>query len=130
MDGRFIEYLGEMGLEEKNELLGNSLAMIFPIQWDEPFGLVLVEAMACGTPVLALPGGSVEEIVKEGVSGHVRATVEELAKCAKDLSMAPETVRKYAETFFSRERMVNDYIEFYSDILGEHYGAEAEPIVA
>ncbi|MGH9570613.1 MAG: glycosyltransferase family 4 protein [Candidatus Angelobacter sp.] len=130
VDGRFIEYVGEMGLEEKNGLLGNSMAMVFPIQWDEPFGLVLVEAMACGTPVLALPGGSVEEIVKEGVSGHVRATVEELAKCAKDLSMAPETVRKYAETFFSRERMVSDYIEFYSDILGEHYGAEEEPIVA
>jgi glycosyltransferase involved in cell wall biosynthesis len=59
IDGKFIEYVGEVDLPAKNELLGNSLAMLFPIQWNEPFGLVMIEAMACGTPVLALPGGSV-----------------------------------------------------------------------
>src|SRR5579872_7475851 len=90
IDGALIEYLGEVGMKEKNELLGGARAMLFPIQWDEPFGLVMIEAMACGTPVLALPGGSVQEIIREGVSGHVRATVEELAQCARDLSMEPE----------------------------------------
>jgi glycosyltransferase involved in cell wall biosynthesis len=130
VDGRFIEYVGEVGLEEKNELLGNATAMLFPIQWDEPFGLVMIEAMACGTPVLALSGGSVEEIVREGVSGHIRRSVDELAGCAKDLNLDPETIRRYAETFFSRDRMASDYIEFYSDILGETYHTEAEPIVA
>ena len=63
IDGKFIEYVGEADITGKNELLGNSLAMLFPIQWDEPFGLVMIEAMACGTPVLALPGGAVEEVV-------------------------------------------------------------------
>jgi glycosyltransferase involved in cell wall biosynthesis len=130
VDGRFIEYVGEVGLEEKNELLGNATAMLFPIQWDEPFGLVMIEAMACGTPVLALSGGSVDEIVREGVSGHIRHSVDELAGCAKDLNLDPETIRQYAETSFSRDRMASDYIEFYSDILGETYHTEAEPIVA
>src|SRR5947209_3820960 len=86
VDGKFIEYVGEVGIEEKNGLLGNSLAMLFPIQWDEPFGLVLIESMACGTPVLAMPGGSVAEIVKEGVSGYVNSSVDELANSAKNRS--------------------------------------------
>ncbi len=69
LDGKFIEYIGEADLALKNELLGNSMAMLFPIEWDEPFGLVMVEAMATGTPVIAFPGGSVAEIVRDGVSG-------------------------------------------------------------
>lgn len=69
LDGKFVEYIGLADLAAKNELLGNSMAMLFPIKWDEPFGLVMVEAMACGTPVLALRAGSVPEIVKDGVSG-------------------------------------------------------------
>ncbi len=71
IDGKFIEYVGEADLATKNELLGNATAMLFPIQWNEPFGLVMIEAMACGTPVLALPGGAVEEVVRDGISGHV-----------------------------------------------------------
>src|SRR5215813_11700743 len=119
VDGKFIEYIGEVGREEKEELLGNALAMLFPIQWNEPFGLVMIEAMACGTPVLALPGGSVEEIVREGVSGHVRRTVEELADCAKNLKLDPKTVREYSEENFSLERMVKDYIQLYSELTSE-----------
>ena len=82
IDGKFIEYVGEVDLAAKNELLGNSLAMLFPIQWDEPFGLVMIEAMACGTPVLALPGGAVEEVVRDGVSGFVCQCVDEMAQRA------------------------------------------------
>jgi glycosyltransferase involved in cell wall biosynthesis len=130
VDGRFIEYVGEVGLEEKNELLGHARALLFPNQWEEPFGLVLVEAMACGTPVLAMPGGSVEEIVKEGVSGCVRRSVEELAGCARDLQLEPAAVRQYATAFFSRERMVSDYIELYTGIRRGRYPEEAEPMVA
>ncbi len=119
VDGKFIQYVGEVGPEEKSDLLGSALAMLFPIQWEEPFGLVLIEAMACGTPILALPGGSVEEIVKEGVSGHVRRSVAELAECAGNLRLDPKTVRRYAEQNFSAERMVNDYVQLYSEIIGE-----------
>ena len=131
VDGKFIEYVGEVGREEKKELLGNALAMLFPIQWNEPFGLVTIEAMACGTPVLAMPGGSVEEIVQEGVSGHVRRSVEGLAECAKNLKLDPNVVREYVEKNFSVERMVNDYIQLYSEIVSESHGkAPAERIVA
>ena len=130
VDGRLIEYVGEVGLEEKNELLSNARAVLFPNQWDEPFGLVLVEAMACGTPVLAMPGGSVDEIVKEGVSGCVRKSVQELADCVRNLNFAPDAVRRFASTFFSRERMVDDYIELYTRILYRQSPEEAEPTVA
>lgn len=116
IDGRFIEYIGEVGPEEKRELLGNALAMLFPIQWEEPFGLVLIESMACGTPVLAMPGGSVEEIVEEGVSGHIRGSVEELARCAKNLRLDAGKVRGYTQENFSLERMAQDYIQLYTEI--------------
>ncbi len=130
VDGRFIEFVGEVDAEEKNELLGNARALLFPIQWDEPFGLVLVEAMACGTPVLATPGGSVEEIVKEGISGCVRRTPREIADCVKSTHFDPRTVRQYADAFFSKERMVKDYIELYTGIVRGQYPAQAEPVVA
>jgi glycosyltransferase involved in cell wall biosynthesis len=130
VDGKFIEYVGEIGLEGKNELLGNSLAMLFPIQWDEPFGLVMVESMACGTPVLALPGGSVSEVVEDGVSGYIGHSVDELVQRAKNLHLPAERVRAYAQKYFSSERMANDYISLYSEILGSRTTDEAEPIVA
>ena len=120
VDGKFIEYVGEVGLEEKNVLLGNSMALLFPIEWDEPFGLVLVESMACGTPVLALPGGSVKEIVKEGYGGRVRSTAKELAACVKNIGIEPATVRAYVEECFSAERMVDDYIKLYSSIIRDN----------
>jgi glycosyltransferase involved in cell wall biosynthesis len=131
VDGRFIEYVGEVGPEEKNELLGNAMAMLFPIQWDEPFGLVLIESMACGTPVLAMPGGSVEEIVKDGVSGYVRPSVAELAECAKNLQLEPVRVRDYVRKDFSADRMMDDYVQLYSEIISERDARrDAERIVA
>jgi glycosyltransferase involved in cell wall biosynthesis len=129
VDGKFIEYVGEVGLEEKIELLGNSRAMLFPVQWNEPFGLVMIEAMACGTPVLAIPGGSVNEVVKEGLSGCVRATTRELADCAKTLDLKPESIRAYMERQFSSERMTREYINLYTEIL-QNGVTEVEQIVA
>ncbi len=117
IDGKFIEYVGLADLAAKNELLGNSLAMLFPIQWDEPFGLVMVEAMACGTPVLALRGGSVPEVVQEGVSGFVRRGAKDLAKCVAQLPLPAEAVRAYVEERFSMQRMARDYIKLYSEVL-------------
>jgi glycosyltransferase involved in cell wall biosynthesis len=118
IDGKWVEYIGEADLEAKNDLLGNSRAMLFPIQWNEPFGLVMVEAMACGTPVLALPGGSVPEIVRDGVSGYVCHSVDELAERTRDLgSMSPLECREYVEANFSLERMVGDYANLYTEIL-------------
>lgn len=120
IDGKFIEYIGEADLAAKNELLGDSLAMLFPIDWDEPFGLVMIEAMACGTPVLALPGGSVPEIVKNGISGYVCADAQEMAKRASRLAeeqMDAAVVRQYVEENFSVARMVDEYHDLYLQML-------------
>jgi glycosyltransferase involved in cell wall biosynthesis len=119
LDGKFIEYIGEADLAAKNELLGNSMAMLFPIQWNEPFGLVMVEAMACGTPVLALAGGSVTEVVQDGVSGYVCRSVRELAKRVTQLSFDSAALRRYVEENFSLDRMVAKYAELYSQAVAE-----------
>ena len=119
IDGQFIEYIGLADLRAKNELLGNSLAMLFPIQWNEPFGLVMVEAMACGTAVLALAGGSVTEVVQDGVSGYVCRSVRELAKRVTQLKFDPAALRRYVEENFSLERMVGKYADLYAEAVAE-----------
>ncbi len=104
----------------KNELLGTSMAMLFPIEWDEPFGLVMVEAMATGTPVIAFPGGSVQEVVSDGVSGFICDGVDEAASRLREVSsIAPAAVRAYVQQYFSVERMVQDYLALYREMYGE-----------
>ena len=115
IDGQFIQYMGLADLKAKNELLGNSLAIVFPIPWNERFGLVMVEAMACGTPVLALPGGSVPEVVKDGISGYVCSSVRQMAKRVQQLDFQPAALRRYVEENFSLDRMVAEYISLYSE---------------
>jgi len=119
VDGKLVEYIGLADLAAKNELLGNSVAMLFPIQWNEPFGLVMVEAMACGTPVLAMPGGSVPEVIKDGVSGYICRSVREMSKRALDLNLNPAMVRRYVEHNFSIDKMVKQYIALYQEALNE-----------
>jgi glycosyltransferase involved in cell wall biosynthesis len=113
IDGRLVEYIGTADLKAKNELLCNSMAMLFPIQWNEPFGLVMVESMACGTPVLAMPGGSVPEVVRDGVSGYICRSVVSMAKRLKDLSLKPRAIRQYVEQNFSLQHMVGNYLSMY-----------------
>jgi len=125
LDGNFIEYIGLADLNAKNELLGNSLAMLFPIQWNEPFGLVMVEAMACGTPVLAMPGGSVPEIVRDGISGYICRTVPQLVRHVKNLHFDPVALRQYVNDNFSLDRMVSRYVELYQRALAESPGSKA-----
>lgn len=117
IDGKLVEYIGLADLAAKNELLGNSMAMLFPIQWNEPFGLAMLEAMACGTPVLAMPGGSVPEIVHPGVSGYICRSVVEMAKQARNLNLSPDTVRNYVEENFSTSRMARAYLKVYQAAL-------------
>lgn len=117
IDGQLVEYIGLADLKAKNELLGNSMATLFPIQWNEPFGLVMVEAMACGTPVLAMPGGSVPEVVRDGVSGYICRSVRTMAKRVGNLNIEPSAVRAYVEENFSVERMARNYAALYEEIL-------------
>ena len=116
VDGRQIQYVGEVGLEAKNELLANARALLFPIQWDEPFGLVMIEAMACGTPVLALPGGSVREVVDEGVTGYVCRDAADMAAHAVGLAIDPVQCRRRAEARFHVDVMVRQYEALFLEL--------------
>ncbi len=120
IDGKFIEYVGEADLALKNELLSSSLGLLFPIQWDEPFGLVMIEAMACGAPVYALPGGSVAEVVEHGVSGYICDSVDKMTELAKSAeSFDFSQVRPYMVEKFSMRKMVQSYADLYMEIAGQ-----------
>jgi glycosyltransferase involved in cell wall biosynthesis len=112
--GGDVEYLGELNAEEKYRLLGGAFALLNPIQWPEPFGLVMIEALACGTPVIATGCGSAPEIIDDGDTGFVRA---ELSALAKVLHRAAELdrnrCREKAVSCFSTERMVAEHIQLY-----------------
>lgn len=127
LDGQFIEYVGEADTDAKNELLGNSMAMLFPIQWNEPFGFVMIEAMACGTPVIALKGGSVPEVVRNDVSGYVCEDIEEMAGRIRNLSISPRLIRQYMKEHFSVEVMVRKYLYLYESICSGRQTLELTP---
>lgn len=109
-----IEFIGEIDEQQKGDFLGNAGALLFPIDWPEPFGLVMIEAMACGTPVIAFRCGSVPEIIEDGVSGFVVNSVEEAAdKVSLVLQLDRRGVRKAFERRFTAERMAADYLHLY-----------------
>jgi glycosyltransferase involved in cell wall biosynthesis len=114
IDGRFIEYVGEINEESKNAFLGGAYALLFPVDWPEPFGLAMTEAMACGTPVLALRRGSVPEVVADGVTGFVRDTEAELITVARQIpSLDRRRCRQRVETYFSATAMADGYEAVY-----------------
>jgi glycosyltransferase involved in cell wall biosynthesis len=116
--GPDAEYLGEMDAAEKYELLGRAAALVFPLQWEEPFGMVLLEAMACGTPVLSLARGAVPEVVVDGVTGFVRDEPDQLVECLGMLDQIdPAACRQHVEQTFSPAAMVAGYEQVYRDCL-------------
>jgi len=114
LDGPGVEFIGEIGDSEKNEFLGNARALLFPIDWPEPFGLVIIEAMACGTPVIARRRGSVPEIITEGITGYIVEDEEEaVAAVAKTLRQNRAECRRTFEERFTSARMARDYVDVY-----------------
>jgi glycosyltransferase involved in cell wall biosynthesis len=114
VDGDRIVYAGELDHAGKVELLGGAKALLYPVQVGEPFGLVLIEAMACGTPVAALSKGAVPELVADGVSGYTAETLEELTeKLTAAFALDRKKVRSYAEARFSGEVMADRYVALY-----------------
>ena len=117
LDHPLIEFIGEIGDREKQEFLGNAAALLFLIDWPEPFGLVMIEAMACGTPVIALRRGSVPEVLADGVAGFVVDSVEEAARAVKRLdSISRVTCRQVFEQRFTVARMARDYVDLYTEV--------------
>jgi glycosyltransferase involved in cell wall biosynthesis len=120
-----IEFVGEIGYPDKGEFLGNAAALIFPINWPEPFGLVMIEAMACGTPVIAYPCGSVLEVLEQAVTGFlVRDAQEAVAAVAKLSEIDRAACRRVFEDRFSARRMTDEYLAIYQRLIGE----EPEPL--
>ena len=109
-----VEFIGEVGGREKDEFLGNAYALLFPIDWPEPFGLVMIEAMACGTPVIAWRNGSVPEVIEDGVTGFVVSSIEEAAEAVERVaSLSRHTCRRVFEERYDAARMARDYVEVY-----------------
>ncbi len=118
LDHKLIEFVGEISDLEKNEFLGNASALLFPINWSEPFGIVMIEAMACGLPVIAYPLGAVPEIIEDGVSGFLVQNVEEAAAALKNLSAIDRRkCRRAFEERFSAKRMAQEYLDIYDGII-------------
>ncbi len=113
-----VEYVGEIGEGEKDEFLGNAYALLFPIAWPEPFGLVMIEAMACGTPVIAYRQGSVPEVMEEGVTGFIVHSLEDAVRAAERIpSLSRQRCRQLFEGRFSASRMARDYLAIYQRVV-------------
>jgi glycosyltransferase involved in cell wall biosynthesis len=109
-----IEFVGEIGYREKNEFLGNAAALLFPISWPEPFGIVMIEAMACGTPIIAYPFGSVPEVMRDGLSGYLVHDLKGAVDAVKKIDKIDrKKVRKHFEQHFTADRMALDYLKIY-----------------
>jgi glycosyltransferase involved in cell wall biosynthesis len=116
--GSEIEYVGEVSHAEKIDLLQNARATLFPIKWEEPFGLVMIESMACGTPVIATRRGAVPEVIEHGRSGIVVDEHTEMGAALPEAdALDPLECRRYVEENFSAERMVRDYLDAYEAVL-------------
>jgi glycosyltransferase involved in cell wall biosynthesis len=118
LKGPGVEFIGEIGDRDKGEFLGRAMALLFPIDWPEPFGLVMIEAMANGAPVVAFRRGSVPEVIDEGLTGFVVDSVDRaVAAVPRAAALDRSGIRRCFEERFSVERMARDYIEIYDDVL-------------
>ena len=118
LHGPLVEYIGEISEQEKQQFLGNARALLFPINWDEPFGLVMIESMACGTPVIAFARGSVPEVVLDGVSGFLVDDIEAAVRAVSQLALlSRKRCRSYFEERFAVARMATDYLAMYGELM-------------
>lgn len=120
MDHPLVEYVGEITDDEKDEFLGGACALLAPFDWPEPFGLVFIEALACGTPVLAYRRGSVPEIIDDGVTGYICERMDEFIAAVQQVSFLDRRrCRQAFEARFTVERMIQDYLNVYEQIVSQ-----------
>jgi glycosyltransferase involved in cell wall biosynthesis len=118
LDGRSVEYVGEINEPQKNEFLGKAVALLFPIDWPEPFGLVMIEAMACGTPIIASVRGSVPEIMEEGETGFVIKDLDGALRAVREVGgLDRRRCRQVFEERFTASRMAAEYLQLYQRLI-------------
>jgi glycosyltransferase involved in cell wall biosynthesis len=123
LDDAHLEFVGEVGFPEKDDFVGNAAALLFPISWPEPFGLVMIEAMACGTPVIAYEFGSVSEVMVEGVSGYIVHDLESAVDAIRKIDQIDRNiVRKHFEQYFTADRMAQEYVKIYKRLVSRKKG--------
>jgi glycosyltransferase involved in cell wall biosynthesis len=127
IDGRNVEFVGEISDRDKQELLGHAFALLFPIDWPEPFGIVLIEALACGTPVIAWPHGSVPEIIEHGRTGFLVTSVDQAVSALGQIrTLDRALIRQVLESRFTARRMAEEYVLTYRSLAHRaRVGAEA-----
>jgi glycosyltransferase involved in cell wall biosynthesis len=122
-----IEYVGEVNEREKAVFLGDAAALLFPIDWEEPFGLVLIEAMACGTPIIAFGAGSVPEVIDHGASGLIVSNIDAAVRAVDNALKLPRgAVRARFDARFTAERMAGDYVAIYKRLTAQRRAAATE----
>lgn len=118
INGKDVKYIGPVDDYQKSELLGGAQALLFPIEWDEPFGLVMIEALACGTPVIAFDKGAVREIIEDRVTGFVCSNVQQMIEAVKDIgSIDRVKCRQSVERRFSDDVIVKEYNDLYYSVI-------------
>jgi glycosyltransferase involved in cell wall biosynthesis len=116
-----VEYISEIGEGEKDEFLGNAYALLFPIDWPEPFGLAMIEAMACGTPIIAYRQGSIPEVMEEGRTGFIVNELEDAIAAARRIpELSRKRCREMYEQRFTAARMARDYLRVYERLIERH----------
>jgi glycosyltransferase involved in cell wall biosynthesis len=126
LDNPLVEFIGEIPEHQKSTFLGGAKALLFPIDWPEPFGLVMIEAMACGLPVIAFPGGSVREIIDDGVTGFIVTTIEDGADAVRHIHrIERHRCRKTFEQRFTARRMASQYLDTYRRLVARRPGLVA-----
>jgi glycosyltransferase involved in cell wall biosynthesis len=118
LDNPLVEFIGEIAEQQKSEFLGHARALLFPIDWPEPFGLVMIEALACGVPVVAFDGGSVPEVIDHGVTGFIVNTLDEAVDATRQIDRIDRrTCRATFEHRFCASRMAADYVQLYEAVI-------------
>jgi glycosyltransferase involved in cell wall biosynthesis len=126
LDDPLVDFIGEISEAEKNAFLGHAQALLFPIDWPEPFGLVMIEALACGVPVVAFRGGSVPEIIDHGTTGFIVETLDEAIEATRQIGrLDRRACRAVFERRFSVTRMATDYLQLYQELMARTSGPAA-----
>jgi len=128
LDHPLVEYIGEIGDDRKNEFIGHARALLFPIDWPEPFGLVMIEAFACGTPVIAYDCGSVTEVMQDGITGYIVRNQREAVDAARRIDRIDRRACRAAfERRFTAAKMASRYVQVYQALIDASAESQEDP---